>query len=208
MAIWPTPPEPIVTTVDPASVKGAIRRTACIAVRPASACGASGAGSVPSGNGTSARALVRNSSAYPPGQPSTPGKRHDGQCMSLPDRQAGQCPQVTAGWTMTGSPTARWVTAGPTSCTQPLFSWPRVSGRVGWNASSSSPCRMCTSVRHTPAPAMRTMTSCGSRTVGSATSVMETGLPYASTWAERIRSLPSGNRFPAIVLSSRSAVKG
>ena len=171
----------MLTTVEPGRVYGASRFTACIAVSPASACGASGAGSVPSGSRTSDRALVRNNSAYPPGQPSTPGNRHVGQCMSLPDRQARQRPQVIAGCTITGSPTARCVTAAPVLYTQPLFSWPSVIGKLGWNAASSAPLRTWISVRQMPAPAIRTMTSKGSTISGSAASASTIGFPYDDT---------------------------
>ena len=55
-----------------------------------------------------------------------PGKKLLAQCMSSPARQERQKPQVAWGWRMTVSPGATWVTAEPTSCTQPAFSWPRV----------------------------------------------------------------------------------
>ena len=53
------------------------------------------------------------------------------QCMSLPARQARHSPQVGVGCRITVSPTATLVTAEPTSCTQPAFSWPIVYGSVG-----------------------------------------------------------------------------
>ena len=48
--------------------------------------------------------------------------------MSCPARQARHSPQVGVGCRITVSPTATFVTAEPTSCTQPAFSWPM---RVG-----------------------------------------------------------------------------
>ena len=57
-----------------------------------------------------------------------PGNWLFSQCMSSPARQARHSPQVISGCRITVSPTATLVTAEPTSCTQPAFSWPIVYG--------------------------------------------------------------------------------
>ena len=106
----------------------------------------------------------------PPALPSSPGNVLLLQCMSCPARQARHSPQVGVGCRITVSPTATFVTAEPTSCTQPAFSWPIVYGRVGFIRSSHWPRMMCRSVRHTPAPPTLTTTSSGPVTLGSATS--------------------------------------
>ena len=74
---------------------------------------------------TTLRADVRRYSAYPP-LVSMPGNWLLSQCTSSPERQARQSPQVMSGWTMTLSPSLTLVTALPTACTQPAFSWPIV----------------------------------------------------------------------------------
>ena len=74
---------------------------------------------------TTARALVFSSSAKPPSV-LMPGKAPVSQCMSSPARHARHSPQVISGCTMTASPTSTLLTAEPTSCTHPAFSWPRV----------------------------------------------------------------------------------
>ena len=94
------------------------------------------------------------------------------QCMSSPARQAWHSPQVGVGCRMTVSPTATLVTAEPTSCTQPAFSWPRMYGSGVPIAASHWPSMMCRSVRHTPAPPIFTITSSGRVIVGSGTSSM------------------------------------
>ena len=59
----------------------------------------------------------------------SPGKYEFSQCMSSPARQARHSPQVACGCRITVSPGWRLLTAEPTSCTQPAFSWPSVYGR-------------------------------------------------------------------------------
>ncbi len=90
--------------------------------------------------------------------------------MSSPARQARHSPQVGVGCRITVSPTATLVTAEPTSCTQPAFSWPRMYGRGVPIAASHWPSMMCRSVRHTPAPPILTITSSGPEIFGSGTS--------------------------------------
>ena len=68
----------------------------------------------------------------PPSLPSSPGNVLLLQCMSCPARHARHSPQVGVGCRITVSPTATFVTAEPTSCTQPAFSWPIVYGSVGF----------------------------------------------------------------------------
>ncbi len=92
---------------------------------PASASAATSSGRVAGSSLTQARAEVSRSSAIPPSL-SSPGNRLWLQCMSCPARHARQRPQVGVGCRMTVSPTATLVTADPTSCTQPAFSWPIV----------------------------------------------------------------------------------
>ena len=72
---------------------------------------------------------------------------------------------------MTLSPSRTLVTAEPTACTQPAFSWPIVYGSVTPDFSSHCPSRMWRSVRHTPAPPILTMTSNGPVASGTSTSV-------------------------------------
>jgi len=93
---------------------------------PASASAATSFGSVDESSFTQARAEVSRYSAMPPSVPSSPGKMLSVQCMSWPARQARHSPQVGVGCRITVSPTATLVTAEPTSCTQPAFSWPIV----------------------------------------------------------------------------------
>ena len=76
---------------------------------------------------TTLRADVFRYSAYPP-LVSIPGNALDSQCTSSPERHARHSPHVMSGWTMTLSPSATFVTAEPTACTQPAFSWPIVYG--------------------------------------------------------------------------------
>src|SRR6266542_3245535 len=116
-----------------------------------------------------ARALVRSSSAMPPSA-SIPGNRPAAQCMSSPPRQARHSPQLTSGCRITPSPGATLLTACPTACTQPAFSWPRVYGNPTPDRPAHWPPTMCRSVRHSPAPPTRTITSHGPATVGSGTS--------------------------------------
>src|SRR6266508_397546 len=116
-----------------------------------------------------ARALVRSSSAMPPSA-SIPGNRPAAQCMSSPPRQARHSPQLTSGCRITPSPGATLLTACPTAWTQPAFSWPRVYVNPTPDRSAHWPSMMCRSVRHSPAPPTRTITSNGSVIVGSATS--------------------------------------
>src|SRR5215213_8535246 len=52
---------------------------------------------------------------------------------------------------MTVSPTCTELTAEPTSCTHPAFSWPTMNGSPG-DVKSHMPSRTCRSVRQTPAP--------------------------------------------------------
>jgi NAD+-dependent secondary alcohol dehydrogenase Adh1 len=63
--------------------------------------------------------------AIPPSR-DRPGNEAFSQCMSSPARQAWHRPSVGVGCRMTVSPTATLVTAEPTWCTQPAFSWPRM----------------------------------------------------------------------------------
>ena len=74
---------------------------------------------------TTLRADVLRYSAYPPSV-SMPGNWLFSQCTSSPERQARHRPQVISGCTITLSPSATLVTAEPTACTQPAFSWPIV----------------------------------------------------------------------------------
>ncbi len=136
---------------------------------PASASAATAAGSTPGASLTTDLADVRISSAMPPSV-SMPGNRLRSQWTSSPARQARQNPQVTSGCRITASPTCRCSTAEPTACTQPAFSWPSVYGSGTWVFGSHWPSTMCRSVRHSPAPPIRTMTSNGPVTVGSGTS--------------------------------------
>ena len=99
-----------------------------------------------------------------------PGNSLFSQCMSSPARQARHSPQVGVGCRMTVSPTATLVTAEPTWCTQPAFSWPRMYGSGVCIRSSHWPSMMCRSVRQTPAPPILTMTSSGPLITGSGTS--------------------------------------
>ncbi len=81
------------------------------------------------------------------------------QCMSSPARQAWHSPQVITGWTITASPGFTERTPGPTSSTQPAFSWPRMYGSSTSTFSFQMPSMMCRSVRQSPAPPTRTITS-------------------------------------------------
>ena len=92
---------------------------------PASASAATSCGLVCGSSLTQARAEVSRYSAMPPSV-DRPGNVLLMQCMSSPARQAWHSPQVGVGCRMTVSPTATLVTAEPTSCTQPAFSWPRM----------------------------------------------------------------------------------
>ncbi len=69
--------------------------------------------------------------------------------------------------TITRSPTARVVTASPTSVMVPTASWPRI--RPGATA-GTSPLRMCRSVPQMVVVSTRTITSVGCWMVGSGTS--------------------------------------
>ena len=80
---------------------------------------------------------------------------------------------------ITGSPGDRPVTAEPTSAIQPAFSWPWTYGRVTPLLACHWPSMMCRSVRHNPAPPMRTITSNGPSIRGSGTSSTTGRLPYA-----------------------------
>ena len=92
---------------------------------PASASAATSFGCVDGSSLTQARADVSRYSAIPPSL-SSPGNSLSLQCMSCPARQARHSPHVGVGCRITVSPTATFVTAEPTSCTQPAFSWPIV----------------------------------------------------------------------------------
>ena len=113
------------THVVPGYSNGIALRTAWYAVMPASASAATSCGRVRGSSFTHARAEVSRYSAMPPSC-DRPGKLLSAQCMSSPARQARHSPQVGVGCRITVSPTATLVTAGPTSCTQPAFSWPSV----------------------------------------------------------------------------------
>ncbi len=104
-----------------------------------------------------------------------PGNWLFSQCTSSPERQARHSPQVISGCTITLSPSTTLVTAEPTACTQPAFSWPIVYGRRTPDFSAHWPSRMCRSVRHTPAPPIFTTTSNGSVASGTGTSVISRG---------------------------------
>src|SRR6202035_5602604 len=125
---------------------------------------------------TQARAEVSRYSAIPPSV-ERPGNVEFSQCMSSPAQQARHRAQVGVGCRITVSPTATLVTAEPTSCTQPAFSWPRMEGSGVPIAASHWPSMMCRSVRHTPAPPIFTITSSGPVTFGSGTSSM-TGVEW------------------------------
>ena len=90
---------------------------------PASASAATSCGRVAGSSLTQARAEVSRYSAIPPSV-DRPGNELFSQCMSSPARHARHRPQVGVGCRITVSPTATLVTAEPTSCTQPAFSWP------------------------------------------------------------------------------------
>jgi hypothetical protein len=91
--MWPTPPTPSTTAVVPGRARWAMRRTAWKAVMPASACGATSAGSSPGGSLMSWRSVTSRYSAKPPSSES-PRKSWLSQCMSSPRRQATQSPQL------------------------------------------------------------------------------------------------------------------
>ena len=116
---------------------------------------------------SSARSPVRMYSAKPPSA-DRPGLYARSQCASSPRRHGRQSPHVTNECAMTVSPTATDVTADPISWTHPAFSCPTMNGSPG-DVKSHIPSRTCRSVRHTPAPPMRTMTSSGLWIVGSGT---------------------------------------
>src|SRR5690348_17379223 len=105
---------------------------------PASASAATSLGWVLGSSFTHALAEVSRYSAIPPSE-SSPGNVLLAQCMSLPARQARHSPQVGVGCRITVSPTATLLTAEPTSCTQPAFSWPIVYGSAGAIAASHCP---------------------------------------------------------------------
>ena len=65
-------------------------------------------------------------------------------------------------------------TPGPTSSIHPAFSWPSVNGSLSRTA-ANTPSTRWRSVRHTPAPAMRTITSSGPLSFGSGTSTSRGG---------------------------------
>lgn len=78
-AMWPSPPTPITTTVDPGTSWGQLRRTAWYGVSPASVKGAADAGSKPSGSGTKKRGDGTSwYSAMPPSSPRPPPPIRDG----------------------------------------------------------------------------------------------------------------------------------
>ena len=91
--MWPTPPTPSSTAVEPGTARCARRRTAWYAVKPASAWGATSTGSTPSGSEISERSETSTYSAKPPSTV-RPVKSCRMQCMSLPRRQATQRPQL------------------------------------------------------------------------------------------------------------------
>src|SRR5216684_8367131 len=99
-----------------------------------------------------------------------PGNELSSACMSLPRRHARQCPLVTSGWQMTLSPTLTPSTPGPIASTQPAFSWPMMYGRLTSTLLRQMPSTICRSVRQTPAPPTRTITSIGREIFGSVTS--------------------------------------
>src|SRR5690606_33490881 len=84
-------------------------------------------------------------------------------------------------------------TAEPTACTQPAFSWPRVYGSATPLFSRHWPSMMCRSVRHNPAPPMRTITSCGPVSAGSATSSTSGRRPYSFSRTAFIAGPSLGN---------------
>ncbi len=114
-----------------------------------------------------ARSPVRMSSAKPPSA-ERPGLYARSQCTSSPRRHGRHSPHVTNECAMTVSPTSTDVTAGPTAWTHPAFSCPTMNGSPG-DVKSHIPSSTCRSVRHTPAPPIRTMTSKGDWIVGSGT---------------------------------------
>src|SRR6266481_3267968 len=99
-----------------------------------------------------------------------PGNALSNACMSSPRRQARQCPLVTNGWQMTLSPTLTPSTPGPIASTQPAFSCPMMYGSLTSTLLRQMPSTICRSVRQTPAPPMRTITSIGREIFGSVTS--------------------------------------
>src|SRR6202158_1798103 len=99
-----------------------------------------------------------------------PGNALSNACMSLPRRQARECPLVTSRWQMTLSPTLTPSTPGPIASTQPAFSCPMMYGSLTSTLLRQMPSTICRSVRQTPAPPTRTITSSGREIFGSVTS--------------------------------------
>src|SRR5580692_1179682 len=71
---------------------------------------------------------------------------------------------------MTLSPTLTPSTPGPIASTQPAFSCPMIYGSLTSTLLRQMPSTICRSVRQTPAPPMRTITSIGREIFGSVTS--------------------------------------
>ena len=115
--------------------RGIALRTAWYAVMPASASAATSFGS----RGRvelDAGARRRQQQLGHPAVAVEPGEHALAAMHVSPARQARHSPQVGVGCRITVSPTATFVTAEPTSCTQPAFSCPR--------------CRAATDVRSPP----------------------------------------------------------
>ena len=101
--------------------------------------------------------------------------------MSWPRRQAKHVPPVIFGWTITGSPTEKPSTSGPTSSIHPAFSCPMIKGKREFPSGSmwgiQIPSTIWRSVRQTPAPPIRTTTSVDFSIFGSSTSSRLTQFP-------------------------------
>src|ERR671917_120978 len=107
------------------------------------------------------------------------------QAENRPCRQDQQLPHEIGNGTTTRSPTARFVTPGPTSMTSPMNSWPRTSP---FCIVGMKPLYRCRSEPQMAVEVMRTTASRAFRIWGSGTSRTSTFVLPIHTFARIVRS--------------------
>ena len=204
IAMWPRPPAPITTAVEPGTSSGSDRLIAWYGVSAASVSGAASTGIE-----VAERHEVRARRARPCTRPSRrrcrarrPRRRaRPGARSSSPaPARSGGTPRSPTGRTRRPGRRPRTPDApGPSASTQPAFSWPSVNGGPQGRRPPSKSYMRCRSEWHAPAPPMRTRTSPGPGS-GSATSA-SSGPCFQST----SRNARMGSSPRSLVRTSRSS---
>ena len=137
----PTPPQPITTTLLPASMRAVLVTAPTPVITPQPSRAALAIGIVsgmattwePSTTASSAKVPVRRpcTRLWPAASargrvPSMPNEPE--QFTGIPRTQSWHEPQLRISETTTASPTATWSTPPPTSITSPAASWPYTAG--------------------------------------------------------------------------------